>query len=102
MTAPSATISHPNPIHHERNQMPDLSTRVIHLSAPADLAPWARPKAGDRSWTLLVFEPGQSARTYVLNAGADDDASAQLEANEILGFEAQWATAPRGYRAVQQ
>jgi hypothetical protein len=80
--------------------MPDLSTKVIHLLAPADLAPWARAKAEDRSWKLLVFEPGQSARTSILSAGADDDASAQLEANELLGYEAQWQPAPKGYRAV--
>jgi hypothetical protein len=80
--------------------MPDLSTKVIHLIAPPQLAPWARAKADDRAWKLLVFEPGQSARATMLSAGADDDATAQLEANELLGFEAQWQPAAKGYRAV--
>lgn len=39
-------------------------------------------------------------KPQIRRSGADDDASAQLEANELLGYEAQWQPAPKGYRAV--
>lgn len=77
-------------------------TTVISLVQPPEPAPWSRAKAEDRSWRLVIFVPGESARNHVLRAERDDDAAAQLEANQLLGFEAEWAPAPKGYRAVSE
>jgi hypothetical protein len=76
-----------------------MAATVITLIPPADVI-GRRPRAGERDWQLLVFEPGAQLRTHVLLI--DTDAAieeAQAAAARILGLEVTWAPAGRSWRA---
>lgn len=72
---------------------------VITLAPPVALGVVGRRvTADDRSWRLLVFVPGESARTHLLDVGNELD-DAQDAAAALLGREVTWTPTGTAWRA---